>query len=226
MKVKVVMPWRPSASRLPGFEWVCGYYKHRLGSDCIHISPGPKGPFNRAKAINDGVRQYPGHVIIIGDADCFLCDSLLQRAIDEIDDYQMIIPHNRFCKTTPSQKRWLLGRSPEQPVSDRWFRKRRSRMAQAGIWVVTHDFFMDDPMDERFHGWGCEDTEYLRRVESRRLRGTLFHIHHKRPSKRYYRRNKNLHRSIIREEMLLDEGDNLEAEERPSQDCENDQGLS
>ena len=33
-------------------------------------------------------------------------------------------------------------------------------------------------MDERFEGWDCEDTEFLRRISWPRLPGPLFHIWH------------------------------------------------
>ena len=208
--VKVVIPWMPNKSRQAGFDWVCEYYRHRLGSDSVHVElQSSKKPFNRSRTINRAVARFPGCKIVISDADCFLCDHALLRAVDEVDDEMMLIPHNRFCPTSVEQKQWILERNPAEKVTARWFLKTRRRPAQAGIWVVTHDFFMDAPMDERFEGWGCEDTEFLRRTATRRFSGPLYHIHHKRPSKRHFMRNKKLHRAI-RKEVSFNESNNLE----------------
>ena len=197
MNVKVVIPWREDASRKPGFDWVCDYYRHRLGSSSVYVSESPPGPFNRSAAINSGVMKFPNHKIVISDADCFICNHGLIRALDEVDDSEMVIPHNRFVPSNLRQKNKLLRTDPSIPVRANWWKNRRQRRcAQAGIWVVTYDFFAKNKMDERFKGWGCEDTEYLRRVQSRRFAGPLYHILHKRPSKKYYKRNRQLASSI------------------------------
>ena len=208
-KVKVVIPWLPNKSREPGFKWVCDYYRHRLGKDSVHVEIANTSPFNRSQVINAAVSKFPGHKIVISDADCFICDHGLARAVREVNDDEMLIPHNCFCPTSRVQKQWILKQDPKNKVTAKWFRKRRKRRAQAGIWVVTYDFFMDAPMDERFIGWGCEDTEFLRRTATRRFGGPLYHIHHKRPSKRYFMRNKKLHRAI-KKEAIFDESHHLE----------------
>jgi len=208
--VKVVIPWMPNPSRKAGFDWVCAYYRHRLGNDSVHVQEQKPGkPFNRSRVINAAVAQFPGCKIIISDADCFICDHALKRAVAEVTDEEMLIPHNRFCPTTVQQKTWLLQRDPKSKVRANWFAATRRRMAQAGIWVVTHAFFMDAPMDERFEGWGCEDTEFLRRTATRRFKGPLYHIHHKRPSKSRFKANRKLHERI-KKEGQFDAGNHLE----------------
>lgn len=197
VKTKVIIPWREDESRKPGFEWLLKYYEHRLGAGSVYVSPSPTGPFNRSAAINAGIRQFPGHRIVISDADCFICNHGLNRALVEVDDSEMVIPHNQFVPCNRTQKQWLLAKDPREPVRANWWKNRRQRRcAQSGIWVVTYDFFMSSPMDERFAGWGCEDTEFLRRRPSRRFNGPLYHILHKRPSKKHFRRNKKLAREI------------------------------
>jgi hypothetical protein len=61
-------------------------------------------------------------------------------------------------------------------VSGKLYRHQRTRACPGGLWVVHADLFQRHCMDERFHGWGCEDTEFLRRIPWRRLPGPLFHI--------------------------------------------------
>ena len=199
--VKVVIPWREDESRLPGFNWVCEYYKHRFGPNCLCISPSPEGPFNRAAAINAGVRQFPGHTVFIADADCFLCDHAINRSVEEVPDDKVLIPHSYFVPGNVRQKRKLINeQDPKELVRANWWRTRRKLRykAPAGIWVVNADFFLEDPLDERFVGWGCEDTEFLTRVPFTRLPGPLYHIVHKRPNEKYVKRNKRLKARLVR----------------------------
>lgn len=193
--VKVVIPWRHHPRRIEGLEWVSAYFRHRLGVSCVHIEEDNSDrPFNRAKTINRGVARFPDATIVIADADCVICDYSLRRAIAESSQLdQMLIPHNRFCRTTRQQGNWILRQDPQQKVSGRWFRGNREKGATGGLWVVRAELFLDHRMDERFEGWGSEDTEFLSRIPlARRYNGPLFHIWHPRPSKAHYRRNHRL----------------------------------
>lgn len=191
--IKVVIPWRPHPSRERGLAWVSEYYRHRLGEDCVHVEVDDSDrPFNRSKTINQGVLKFPDATVVIGDADCIICDHSLRRAVSEVDD-RMIVPHNSYCKTTPAQAEQLLCMDPKARVSGKMFRRRRSKRANAGIWVVRASLFLEHMMDEEFEGWGCEDTEFLTRMPiAPRFNGPLFHIWHKRPSKKHYRKNRRM----------------------------------
>jgi hypothetical protein len=57
---------------------------------------------------------------------------------------------------------------------------------------------MDERFEERFEGWGCEDTECLRRIPWRRLPGPLFHVWHSKASKERFERNRRLLRGASR----------------------------
>lgn len=200
-EVKVVIPWRPEPSREAGLRWVSEYYRHRLGQDCVHIEVDDSSrPFNRSKTINRGVAKFPDATVVIGDADCIICNKALQVAVAEADD-KMIIPHDSFCRTTRAQGKWILSKDPREPVSCKWLRSRRSKPATGGLWVIRASLFLDHLMDERFQGWGSEDTEFLRRVPIDRRKGPLFHIWHVKASKRHFRRNKRLSAMIHRQRL-------------------------
>lgn len=202
MKVKVVIPWRPEKSRLAGFNWVCSYYRHRLGNDSVHVEEDrSSGPFNKSKLVNSAALNYPDHTLVIADADCFICDFSLMRAVRECPKDKMILPHNCLCKMRMADKWWLTNRfSPDRRVRGRLFRKRRSRAAPGGIWVIHYDLFSQQPMDERFEGWGSEDGEYISRVPHTRYSGPLFHIPHVKQSRAHARKNGMLRRLAAEEQ--------------------------
>ncbi len=103
--------------------------------------------------------------------------------------------------------RW--GRCPAmtcRPSSSPSSRRRRKRDIYSMLHVVCHGQFKraDYENDELkspaetflFEGWGCEDTEFLRRIPLRRLPGPLFHIWHAKASKERFARNRRLLRGV------------------------------
>ncbi len=105
---------------------------------------------------------------------------------------KMVLPHNSVCRMTREQSRRVLRWNPADPVPGKLYRHQRTRACPGGLWVVHSDLFQRHRMDERFEGWGCEDTEFLRRISWRRLPGPLFHIWHAKASKDRFERNRRL----------------------------------
>lgn len=105
---------------------------------------------------------------------------------------KMVLPHNSVCRMTREQSRRILRWNPADPVPGKLYRNQRTRACPGGLWIVHADLFNAYRMDERFEGWGCEDTEFLRRIPWRRLPGPLSHIWHAKASKESLRRNRRL----------------------------------
>ena len=74
------------------------------------------------------------------------------------------LPHNSVCRMTREQSERFLQLPPDYRVSGRLYRDQRTRAAPGGLWVVRGEFFLRYKMDERFSGWGGEDTELLGRI--------------------------------------------------------------
>jgi hypothetical protein len=109
---------------------------------------------------------------------------------------KLVLPHNSVCKMTRKQSLRILRPNPADPVSGKLYRNQRTRPCPGGLWIVRADLFNAYRMDERFEGWGCEDTEFLRRIPWRRLPGPLFHIWHAKASKESLGRNRRLLRGV------------------------------
>jgi hypothetical protein len=188
---KVVIPWRHEATRAPGLRWLRDYYAARFGAANVHIERDrSRAPFNKAAVQNAAVRRFPGSVVVIADADCLVCDWVLGEAIRHAaKGRHLIIPHNRVCRMNPAQSAELLATSPASRISGKMHAKQRTGPAPSGLIVVAASLYLRYEMDERFYGWGAEDTEFLRRIPHRRFTGPLFHIWHEPAPREYFPRN-------------------------------------
>ena len=129
----------------------------------------------------------------VADADAFICDWTLREAIQLAGTgAKMILPQNTVCRMAREQSRRVLRWNPANPVSGKLYRSQRARAWPGGMWIVHADLFESHRMDERFEGWGCEDTEFLRRIPWRRLPGPPFNIWHAKASKEQFEWNRRL----------------------------------
>jgi len=76
---------------------------------------------------------------------------------------------NTVFRMTREKPRRVVRWDPADPVSGKLYRDQRMRACPGGMWIVRSGLFQRHRMDERFQGWGCEDTEFLRRIPWRRL---------------------------------------------------------
>lgn len=189
LPVKIIIPWRPEPSRMAGFEWLLRYYAHRFGNDAVHVeTDGSEEPFNKSRTINLAVSRFLGYVCVITDADVFICDWTLRESIRLASrrDFLYLL-HNCICRMTQHQSRQPLRQHPGKRVSGQMHRKQRTAACPGGIWVVRSDLFLQYEMVVSFPGWGCEDTELLRRIPHIRLAGPMFYIWHGKASRRVLR---------------------------------------
>src|SRR5690606_29913306 len=161
-------------------------------------------PFNKSRAVNTSVAHWPEHVCVIADADVLICDWSLRQAIQLAATHdRLYLPHNSVCRMTKVQSERFLQLPPDYRVSGRLYRNQRTRAAPGGMWVVRGEFFLRYKMDERFVGWGGEDTELLGRIPRIRLSGPLFHLWHVPADRSSLRRNRRLLSRIRRQRRRM-----------------------
>jgi hypothetical protein len=165
----------------------------------VHIeTDDTDGPFNKWRLINRAVSQRSDQVCVITDADAFNCAWTLREAVRLAGTgAKMILPHNSVCRMTREQSRRALRWNPADPVPGKHYRNQLTRACPGCLWVVHADLFPLHRMDERFEGWGCDDTEFLGRIPWRRLPGPLFYIWHTKASKDRFERNRRLLRVAL-----------------------------
>lgn len=180
--VTVVLPFGGTCQhRHAARLWVQARYESWFGWDVDLIEMDPERPWCKPAAINRGVRQAEGSIVVIGDADCW-SDGVEQAVAAVAAGAPWARPHHKVHRLTPSETlRVLAGHEPDVAMATH--RSIYRGTGGGGILVATKQALLDVPADERFTGWGCEDAAY--RDALRTLLGQehsfghpLFHLWH------------------------------------------------
>lgn len=186
MRVVVIVPWRAGCLyREEAFKWVRKQYATHHPSWELVIGKSPDGPFNRAAAILDGVKQIPdADIYVVADADVW-CD--MRQAIAEADEHGWAVPHYFLHRLDKGSSQMFMGGFPLQGLKLDSSNKRDSKPyignETGTLVVVRRDVIEDVPPDRRFVGWGQEDQAWavaLRTMFGQPWRGgeDLVHLWH------------------------------------------------
>jgi hypothetical protein len=161
LKIAVVIPWRPQPRRMLAYEYVTAWYKKYLPSAEIIACDSDTEDWNGSRARNIGVKkaqEYGADIVIMNDADTVpsvlpLAKSITAALSDGLmhnpyTDYNMISYEDSmtfFNGEGPTDPRFL----PSFIFPETWW----------GVVVFKPEvWWILGGMDERFHGWGYEDT--------------------------------------------------------------------
>lgn len=132
--------------------------------------------FCRSHAINDGVKGSSGDILIISDADILFYKRTMDKAIQALQKCPFIIPFGRVVDLSRSFSDRLTKQNPtytlrelrEGAASIRDIRVGVSHWGDksaGGVQVITRDLFNKvGGYDERFKGWGWEDTVFCWKI--------------------------------------------------------------
>ena len=156
--VTVVIPWRPQSSRIDAFAQVRAWYERWLPDVAVRTIDSGDEAFNAARCRNLAVASAgDDDVVVLNDADTLPEREPLLRAIDAAAAGLAVhLPYTEY--------RWLGARGSAQlaagtPVSECEFELVRG--ACSGLNVTTpRAWFAHGGQDERFQGWGFEDTAW------------------------------------------------------------------
>ena len=129
------------------------------------IVEGESDPFNRARSINSAAQAAQGaDVFVIVDADSWCDPAAVKAAIAGGLDYQL--PWTPGYKLTEAATADLLRRDPlGTRLTRSWVASRLDEPPHthlSGVVVVTREAFEAvGGFDERFTGWGFEDTAFI-----------------------------------------------------------------
>lgn len=156
-----------------------------LGEDAIATSGED---FSRAAAINNGVSKSHGKILVIADNDVWMMPGLLKRAVSSVRDW--VLPWTTMLRIDEKLTKEILSKPPlgtqltARLLGDN-FEDKSSHWG--GLIIVTrHAFDTVGGLDERFRGWGGEDTMLQCVLVSKfgvRKKGNqnLIHLWHPRP---------------------------------------------
>jgi predicted glycosyltransferase involved in capsule biosynthesis len=149
---------------------------------------------NRAAARNDAFKKSTGDILIINDADTFCNQSVLDLAVDMVneDARTWVIPFDVYYNLTQDFTDELLdGPEIHTPLpSEVQYDHRITHVEHppegsvAGVLVVPRAAYeATDGYDERFKGWGYEDDSQAWKWDHewyphKRLAGPCYHLWH------------------------------------------------
>ncbi len=123
------------------------------------------GPWNRARALNIGIRRASGHYILCTDADMVFAPNFLRTLLDaqhRLSDGALVLCRTRDLPQALQEQSWSrddLERLVE--VSDY-----RARLGTGACQMATRAFFERvRGFDEAYTHWGLEDTDMTYRAK-------------------------------------------------------------
>lgn len=174
------------ADRTPKVNSIIALYEHVS----YHFVEDKNKVFHRTKYINDLLRMTAADIVAVWDTDVFLPHSQVNEAIACMSSHNVTIvyPYNgTFYTLSPQQSSVFRKQQDLLKLQNKKLISPMGRIACGGIYLVNRKRYLSLGGDnEKFVGWGPEDTERLHRVQiaGDKVRwissGPLYHLHHAR----------------------------------------------
>lgn len=180
--LSVVIPWRPTPSRLPAFDYVAAWYERELPGSRIVTVDTDDVPFNLARCRNVGVAGVDDadEVLVISDADTLPDPEPLRAAIAAAATSGRVhLPYTEYRWLGAAGTAQLLAGAPAEDCAYEIVHGARS-----GVYVTTPATWRSHGgQDERFRGWGFEDAAWWIAHETLlgepvRHPGRVYALHH------------------------------------------------
>lgn len=202
MKLSFLVPFRDAdGTRTPAKEWIVARWRHFYpDAEILEAPDDGVDPFNKSMAVNSAAREATGDIFAILDADTWVEPRWISQALDLIVSKKRtwVIPARKSFRLTKSFSDQIMALEPSAPLPQ--LINRHSHVEQSA-WVAgflhilpREAFEMVGGMDERFRGWGGEDTSFTRAVDAvygrhQQLPGVVVSLWHPRPranARRYW----------------------------------------
>lgn len=165
--ISIVFPYRSDGGERDRIlTWVEARYRHQLPDaeivyGCDHGDP----QFNRGQAINDGVEQSTGDILVISDIDVFVrtvnMRGAIQVAARDIDNAWVIPWSTFYVLTKPASEHVRYANPVDDILVENLDWEDRLPPVPQGMFVVGRSAFeRTGGMDEGFIGWGFEDNAF------------------------------------------------------------------
>lgn len=158
--------------------------QHWHGYD-VFVGQSPAGPFNISAARNNAASRLDWDLAIFADADTIVPRAQLEAGIRAAEKTrQVVLPHSRWVNVEPHEQGKLFFEGYVE------FNKNRTIYSgtKSSILIVPREAYEAvNGYDERFQGWGWEDTAFFLAIEhlyapTLRFEGNVWHLDHVRPN--------------------------------------------
>jgi len=202
-QISLLVPFRESKSaphRARAWQWLAEYWKHELPDAEVVVGQCTGEVFSKTSAVNAAAREASGRIFVIIDADAYLRGDVLLQCAREIDEAARrglplwFVPYRRLYRLTWLVTERVLTSHPHIPHRPhhppRPEEIEQVSMVQYGhhfgaMCMVMHReaFETIGGMDERFVGWGAEDSSFLRALSTlhapyKSVDASIWHLWH------------------------------------------------
>jgi hypothetical protein len=159
MSVSVLVPWRTDNGQREKLWAYCEKVWQRSPYELVVGVEQGYGPFNISKAFNDAARKATGDIFVLYGADHLPDDDRIEWAVEQLKTYKWCALYSDTAGLSEvSTKQILKGADPAGIVP-----VQVAPVCTAIIAIRAEDWI---DFDERFTGWGGEDTAWRMALES------------------------------------------------------------
>ncbi|MDD3958565.1 MAG: galactosyltransferase-related protein [Candidatus Izemoplasmatales bacterium] len=190
----IILAYRPDGGiRDRHLKWTINHYKAMFPDAEIIVEKDESGTgwdtFDKSACINRGVRRSHGRFLLITDIDIILIKNKILSCFERLNQHSIAFPFNEivFLDLNLTESVLKTKKSQRFPRVNSAGCKVKSRTGTqpSGIYVISRkDYDLIGGHDERFVGWGSEDSAFIKTVTTMidkpplRLSGLAFHLWH------------------------------------------------
>jgi glycosyltransferase involved in cell wall biosynthesis len=201
--VSIIMTYRPDGGiRDKHREWIEHHYRMMFPKAEIIIvedKSGDKGwdTFNKSALMNQGAKKAGGKILFFTDIDMVFIKNKLLRAFRQADTHSLVFPMDKIYFATEQQTKeilqlqgWAFPRI--KPIE---CKIRKGRQANGSYVITKENYIKTGGHDERFIGWGSEDSVYIKVATTMidqpylRMEGDSIHLYHPHVPDRFIKRD-------------------------------------
>lgn len=201
-KVSILIPFSSKDKvRIETFKWLLKYWKHELPDAEIIIGKSHSKVFCKAEAFNDAAKRATGKVFVILDADAYLYGKIITKCADRIleelkhGNHLWYVPYRHLYRLKRNITKLILESDPENPLrlpsplppeyikGNTQAHMYGHRFAAMIMIFPREAYELLGCFDERFKGWGGEDSCLMRALDTlwgrhKTARNEIYHLWH------------------------------------------------
>ncbi|WP_227937344.1 glycosyltransferase family 2 protein [Alkalihalobacillus deserti] len=187
--VSIIIPFQTDhGPRAEAFEWVKKYYSNVFPEAELCLGIIDESHMNKAKAVNQAVKQATRDLLVIADADVVYDPKIIVESIKLLKKAPWVVPFTELYDVPQQETRKILTKKAKWPIAIKPKNCHKINWLYEGfagklIVIPRKHFEAVNGFDERFIGWGGEDDAFSHAVnticgEFVNLKAKLFHLWH------------------------------------------------